>query len=103
MDSSWLYEMYNREERQEEAIESLVHENSVKLSREVKYHSMHTPIKRRDPQRLAKAMDSVEIMRKRKSTQSKRRRHQDEDNTEGEEEKEHEEEVLNSLPVGRKF
>jgi hypothetical protein len=40
-------------------IEEQIHEHSVKISKDVKYHSMHTPIKARDPQRLTKTMDSV--------------------------------------------
>lgn len=46
----------------------------MKLSKEVRYHSMHTPIKFRDPQRLTKTMDSVEILRKKRSTNEKRHR-----------------------------
>jgi hypothetical protein len=34
---------------------------------------MHTPIKFRDPQRLTKTMDSVEILRKKRSTNEKLR------------------------------
>lgn len=40
-------------------IEEKIHENSVRVSREIKYHSMHTPVRVRDPQRLTKTMDSV--------------------------------------------
>lgn len=32
---------------------------------------MHTPIRVRDPQRLTKTMDSVEILKKKKSTREK--------------------------------
>ena len=46
----------------------MVHENSNRLAKEVKHHSMHTPIRYRDPQRLTKTMDSVEILKKKKST-----------------------------------
>jgi len=35
---------------------------------------MHTPIKVRDPQRLTKAMDSVEILKRKRSTREKSRK-----------------------------
>lgn len=53
----------------------------MRLSKEIKHHSMHTPHKSRDPQRLTKTMDSVEILRRKRSTneKSKRRNHLDSD------------------------
>jgi hypothetical protein len=50
---------FQRVELEELKIEEKIHENSVKLSREIKYHSMHTPQKERSTTRLNKAMDSV--------------------------------------------
>lgn len=46
----------------------------MRLSKEVKYHSMHTPQKTRDHLRLKKALDSVEIQRKKRSTNEKNRK-----------------------------
>lgn len=40
-------------------LESMAHENSNKLSKEHKNHTMQTPVRYRDPQRLTKTMDSV--------------------------------------------
>lgn len=74
LQTSWLATVYETEEINERKIEEMIHENSVRLSREVKYHSMHTPLKSRNPHRLTKTMDSVEILRKKRSTNEKSRR-----------------------------
>lgn len=59
LEESWMCANFEREEVEEHKIEERIHENSVKLSREIKYHSMHTPQKERSTMRLNKAMDSV--------------------------------------------
>lgn len=52
----------------------MVMENSNRLSKDYRNHTMHTPIRYRDPQRLTKTMDSVEILKKKKSTNEKSRK-----------------------------
>ena len=49
-------------------IEEMIMENSNKLSKNNRSHTMHTPIRYRDPQRLTKTTDSVEYMKRKRST-----------------------------------
>lgn len=82
----------------------------MRLSREVKYHSMHTPLKSRNPHRLTKTMDSVEILRKKRSTNEKSRRmknlvgHNDSDSEDlNKELGESMSKIVSSVPVGKSF
>ena len=55
-------------------IEDKVHDASAKLSRDRIYNSMFTPCRSRDLLKLEKAMDSVEVAKKRKSTREKKKK-----------------------------
>jgi hypothetical protein len=79
------------------------------MSKDVKYHSMHTPIRVRDPQRLTKTMDSVEILKKKRSTREKSKKNFKPFAEEIESKPDHEmnsescSRMMVSLPVGKKF
>lgn len=78
----------------------------MRLSKEIKYHSMHTPLKGRDPQRLTKTMDSVEILRRKRSTneKSKRRNHADSDSDDEFDGFDRSRtKMVSSVPVGKSF
>lgn len=67
---------------------------------------MHTPLKGRDPQRLTKTMDSVEILRRKRSTneKSKRRNHADSDSDDEMDRFDKSRTMMvSSVPVGKSF
>lgn len=64
---SWMSSIY---EQNEENLRKLS-ERMKSLSNIETFLSMRTPISKKDPMRLTKTMDSVELLKKKKSTQPK--------------------------------
>jgi hypothetical protein len=105
-----MHESYEMEDAVEEKIEKKIFENSIKLSRNIRHHSMHTPLPNRDPMKLKNTKNSVELARMKKETREKMKKngklkedYPDSDMDNNFIEDESRSMNVNSLPVGKQF